>query len=487
MTKPSLLWHDYETWGADPRLDRPAQFAAVRTDEDLNPIGEPIKLLCQPANDFIPHPQACLVTGIRPQDALQEGVPEAEFARCIHEAMSQTATCSLGYNTLRFDDEFTRHLLYRNFYDPYSREYAQGNSRWDLIDVMRAAYALRPQGIEWPLHPDQTPSFRLEDLTAANGIEHGQAHDALADVYATLAMARLLRQAQPKFYQYLFEHRTKYSIQQQIQAHPHKPWVHVSSRYPASRACTSVVLLLGWDKTNKNATFAFDLRQDPRVLLDLSVEAIQAKVFTPQAQLPAGQERIGLKQVHINKCPVLLPVKALDAAACERAQIDMPTCERHWHWLLQQDLVALEAKLQSVFSGKQTFHDQGDPDLMLYSGGFFSAHDKRQMQQIQATPVEALADLTLPFQDIRLPEMLFRYRARNYPQTLSLQEHQTWDQYRWQKFHSEQEASLTLAGFQQRLMQLEAEGINREQALMLQDLMYYVESILPYDLLQDDG
>nr|GFC99807.1 hypothetical protein [Tanacetum cinerariifolium] len=114
-----------------------------------------------------------------------------------------------GYNTLRFDDEMTRYSLYRNFFDPYGREWQGGNSRWDLIDVVRTAYALRPEGIVWPEEEGRV-TLKLERLTAANGIDHGQAHDALSDVRATIALARLIRDKQPKLYDYLFQLRSKH-------------------------------------------------------------------------------------------------------------------------------------------------------------------------------------------------------------------------------------------------------------------------------------
>ena len=190
----TLYWHDYETFGADPARDRPVQFAGIRTDQDLKPIGKPLVVYCRPAPDFLPHPQACLITGITPQQALERGLCEAEFIQRIHAELSRSYTCGVGYNSIRFDDEITRYTLYRNFYDAYGREWQHGNSRWDLIDVVRMCYALRPEGINWPLRDTGAPSFKLEDLTVANGIGHQHAHDALADVEATIALARLIKQ-----------------------------------------------------------------------------------------------------------------------------------------------------------------------------------------------------------------------------------------------------------------------------------------------------
>ena len=193
MPMHTFLWHDYETFGANVRQTRPAQFAAIRTDAHLNPIGAPVMLYCQPANDFLPEPQACLITGITPQECLEKGLPEYQFAKQIEQVFSEPGTVGVGYNTIRFDDEVTRFMFWRNLIDPYAREWQNDCGRWDVLDVVRTAYALRPQGIQWPLKSDGKPSFKLTDLSAANGLLHASAHDALSDVQATIALARLIK------------------------------------------------------------------------------------------------------------------------------------------------------------------------------------------------------------------------------------------------------------------------------------------------------
>src|SRR5437764_14884446 len=123
MSNITFLWHDYETFGAVPRRDRPAQFAAIRTDAELNEIGEPIMHYCRPAPDYLPDPQSCLITGITPQRCQQLGIAEHQFAAMIAEALGAPGTIGVGYNTIRFDYEFTRFLFWRNLLDPYAREW----------------------------------------------------------------------------------------------------------------------------------------------------------------------------------------------------------------------------------------------------------------------------------------------------------------------------------------------------------------------------
>ncbi|MFT5815543.1 MAG: exodeoxyribonuclease-1, partial [Psychroserpens sp.] len=287
-TQPSILWHDYETFGISPKFDKPSQFAGIRTDHDLNIIGKPEMFYCRPPQDYLPQPEACLVTGITPQKAQQEGLSEVEFAERIHTLFTQPDTCVAGYNSIRFDDEFTRYLLYRNFYDPYAREWQNGNSRWDIIDMVRACYALRPEGINWPTvdrDGEQVVSFRLELLTKANDIAHEAAHDAMSDVYATIAMAKLIKEKQPKLYDFIFNLRNKKQVAELIDVYNMTPIVHTSSKISSEHGCTSWFAPFAYHPVNKNAIIAVDLALDPQPLFDLSSDEIKARLYTRHDEL----------------------------------------------------------------------------------------------------------------------------------------------------------------------------------------------------------
>ena len=237
---PSIYWHDYETFGAHPKTDRPSQFAGIRTDFDLNIISEPLMIYAKPADDFFPEPDACLVTGITPQKALNDGLPESEFMHNILTEFSQANTCVAGYNSIRFDDEVTRYSLYRNLYPAYDREWQNGNSRWDIIDLVRVTHALRPDGIHWPKHENGKPSYRLEDLTRENNLNHEAAHDALSDVLATIAVAKLIKEKQPALYDYYFKNRQKRSVMKLLDLENKKPVLHTSSMFSTDYYCTEI-------------------------------------------------------------------------------------------------------------------------------------------------------------------------------------------------------------------------------------------------------
>lgn len=471
----TLYWHDYETFGTDAKRDRAVQFAGIRTNEDLNIIGEPLVIYCRPANDFLPQPQACLVTGITPQLALDKGLPEAEFIKLIHNELSQPGTCTVGYNNIRFDDEFTRYTLYRNFFDPYAREWKNGNSRWDIIDLLRLTKALRPQGINWPKRDDGYTSFRLEMLSQANNIAHASAHDALSDVLATIEVARLVKEKQPRLYEYIYQHRFKLQVQELFKQQKLTPLIHISGMYPAEQSHLGIIVPIAMDKNNKNAIIVYELQTDPAAMLNMSIEQIKRLIFTRTEDLLEGEQRLPLKTIHFNKSPVVVPLKTLTEENISRLNIDLKQCARHLDAIKLDQ--SLSERIQNAFY--QNYADaSGDPDQDLYSGGFFSPSDKERMAQIRATPETELGDLDFHFDDKRLNEMLFRYRCRNYPDTLLLAEIELWDQYRIKRMTEAQgDASIKLAEYQQELSKLRQDTTDEDRVKLLHQLEAYPKMI----------
>ena len=463
----TLYWHDYETWGADPSVDRPSQFAGVRTDEDLNIVGEPLVAYCKPPQDVLPHPEACLITGITPQKALAEGLPENEFIASIHTQLSLPGTCGVGYNSIRFDDEVTRYTLYRNFYDPYEREWRNGNCRWDIIDMVRLAYALRPEGIEWPA-VDGKPNFKLENLTAANGISHSAAHDAYADVEATINLARLVKQRQPALYDYVYSHKSKQQLLTLLDVPNKKPLLHISSMFPSERGCAALIVPLAMHPTNKNAVIAYDLSQAPDTLINADAETVERLVFSRQDELAEGEMRIPLKLVHLNKCPVLTTPKLLTDDAARRLGIDKQACEKHWQQLLPLNMTR---KLQQLY-GQREFAERRDPERQLYAG-FLSDADKQVMSAVRSADVQALAEQTFVFHDKRLPEILFRYRARNFPASLSAKEQGIWREFCRERLQRGDEGCLSLNAMNQRIDELIQDNSDASDRQVLLQLRRY--------------
>ncbi len=473
----TFVWHDYETFGTDTRRDRPAQFAAIRTDADLNEIGAPLMIYCRPANDYLPDPQSCLITGITPQLCLQKGLPEHEFAERIEAELALPGTIGVGYNTIRFDDEITRHMFWRNLIDPYAREWQNQCGRWDLLDVVRMTYALRPDGIHWPM-VDGKPSFRLEHLTKANGLAHEAAHDALSDVRATIALARLIRQHNPKLFDYALSLHKKERVAAELRlpatAQTARPFLHVSGMFAAERGCLAVMWPLASHPTNKNELLAWDLAQDPAELAALKPDEIRQRLFTRQADLPEGVTRLPLKSVHLNKSPMVVGnLNTLSPAMAERWRMDLAQAARHAQ--AARELPDMSAIWAEVFQRPREATSDVEQDLY---GGFVGNEDRRRLNRLRALPPEELARDGTGFDDGRLAELVWRYRARNFPQTLTPEDQERWEAHRQARLVEGEGGGLSFDALFERLDQLGAEADERGQQI-LEAVYDYAESIAP--------
>lgn len=470
----TFLWHDYETFGIDPRSDRPAQFAAIRTDAELNEIGAALMSYCQPAPDYLPDPQSCLITGITPQLCLERGVPEYRFASEIEQAFAQSGTIGVGYNTIRFDDEFTRFLLWRNLADPYAREWQNNCGRWDLLDVVRTTYALRPEGIVWPTKEDGRPSFKLEHLSAANGLAHAAAHDALSDVRATIALAQLIRQRQPRLFDFCFTLHKKDAVAEQISLHAPRPFLHVSGRVPAERGCLMLAWPLALHPTNKNEVIVWDLAFDPAELFELDAAGIRTRLFTAAAALPEGVSRLPVKTIHLNKSPIVINnLNTLTPAMAERWGMDIDAGLQHAsRFANAPDMLAI---WREVF--QRPAAGAVDVDADLY-GGFVGNNDRRVLNRLRSLPPEQLAQTQSGFDDPRLEELLFRYRARNFPATLTDSEAQRWHEHRAARLFEGAGGTRTLEKLFNEIDTL-AETADERGETILAALYDYAEAIAP--------
>ena len=472
----TFYWHDYETSGADATLDRPWQFAGVRTNADLEIIGEPLTLYARPTPDRLPHPAAIRVTGITPQLAVERGLPEAAFITRILQELAQPKTCGIGYNSIRFDDEITRFALWRSLRDPYGREWQNGNSRWDLLDVTRAFRALRPAGIEWPLREDGFTSFRLEDLTAANGIEHGAAHDAMADVVATIEIAKLLKRCDEDLFDTLHRQRTKRKVSGLVNLDELMPLVHVSGMYGRARHNLALVVPVAWHPKNNSDLICVDLGKAPD-FLEQPAETVRQHMFTGQAELPRGVEKPPIKTIRLNRAPVLLPTHWVAGEVAESLGLDGDLHRRHLSLLRAAraaDQVGFVSRFQDLWQ-EQSFPERSDPDQLLYNG-FVSDGDRALCDQAIAEHPSALASQTFSFADQRLQEMLFRYRARNFPDTLSDAEAAQWREHCQLQWH---EGSFPLTQFEAELAEERARPAVTESTLIaLNQLEEWVRALL---------
>lgn len=416
----SFYWYDLETSGTHPASDRIMQFAGRRTDAALNPIGEPYTTFVRLAPDVLPHPEACVVTGITPQRANAEGVDEWEALSEVDRRMREPGTCVVGYNNLRFDDDFLRFGLYRNLMDPYAREWQEGNSRWDLIDLARAACALRPDGIEWP-REDGVVTFRLERLCAANGIRQDLPHDALWDVEATIGLARRLKAAQPRLWDYALEQRIRNNVAALLLPLGRKLCVHVSQRFSNERLCAAPVVSIAVHPEIRNRVVVADLSRDIDMLLDSDVEELKRRIFG--TDLTDDEERAPIKEVVLNRCPFVAPIEVVRAADAERLGFDLETIERRRQALAS--VPDLATRIGSAYRREPSASPFEDAEFALFDR-FIDDADKAALDSLQAALATGAPWPAFRSDDERLATLALRLKARLRPAELDVHEAAAW-------------------------------------------------------------
>ena len=469
----SFFFYDLETSGIDSRRDRIMQFAGQRTDMDLNPIGEPVNILVALTDDVLPEPAAILVTGITPQKTREEGYTEAQFLNMFYEEVLTPDTIIIGYNNVKFDDEFMRCTLYRNMFDAYEWQIQQGRSRWDFLDVVRLTRALRPEGIQWPFDENGIPSNRLEKLSAANGLAHEHAHDALSDVYALIGVAKLIKEKQPKLYDYLLKNKEKTAVQELISpggmTYPGHAFVYTAYTYPKEFLHTSVVSAIA-SGDYKGEYYVFDLRHDPSPWVEMSADELRKHCQMSKEERPEDHSFLPVRKLKCNQCPAVAPYDVLraDAGAQERLSIDPEAVKRHLAILKAHPDFGQRASRAL----ERAFEKDSDPECCLYDG-FIPDSDKAKMAKLRAATAQELRGFDPKFSDKRLQEMLVRYKARNYPGILTDEERTAWEEYRAERLRK------GLPHFVEELQKAVQSHPDSDTQYILEELRLYAESIMP--------
>ena len=448
----TFFFYDLETSGLNPREDRPMQFAGIRTDMDLNQIGNPVNILIKLSEDILPSPQAVMVTKITPQATLMDGFTEAEFCKYIMDEIFTPGTIAIGYNSVRFDDEFMRHTFWRTFYDPYEWQWKDGRSKWDLLDVVRMARALRPEGINWPVTEDGKATNRLELITKENNITHEHAHDALSDVEALISVTKLIKEKQPQLYDWLLKMRDKKAVQKLINLEKPTPFVYSSGRYSSEFEKTTVAYPIAPAKNGN--VLVFDLRQN----LDELLAQEEPKYFPT------------VKELKYNHCPAVAPLGVLEQGnGWQKIKLDKTQIEQNLKSLLAHpDFVE---RMRTENENREEFPPAVDPESALYDG-FLDDSDRTRCAAVRRATINELADFHPDFHDPRLPDLLLHYKARNFAETLSESEHAEWEQYRMERIKARQNSYI-------KAIQEIAASPNVD-SYVLEELQLWYQSLLPY-------
>lgn len=466
----TFFFYDLETSGLNPREDRIMQFAGQRTDMHLNPIGDSFNLLVELNDDTLPSPDAIMVTGISPQQTVADGYTEAEFAKILYDDVFTPETIAVGFNSIRFDDEFIRALLWRNFYDPYEWSWKDGRSRWDMLDVVRMTRALRPDGIEWPVDSEGRATNRLELLTKLNGVDHLKAHDALSDIIATIEVAKLIRGKQPQLFDYLLKLRDKNEVKKLVNLDDKKPFVYTSGRYDAEHDKTTVAFPLTLGR-NGNIV-VYDLRYDPASFLNMSQEQLADTLFASWEERKAeGFQKLPVKELQYNRAPAVAPLGVLEQdKGWERIHLDAETIERHKKVLLSVPEFA--ENIRTLLENRPEFKKLPDAEGQLYDG-FVNDKDRIRIEAVRNAKPTELADFQPEFTDERLPPLLLRYKARSFPDTLSESEAVTWEKWRAERINRQ------LPDFMKALQRIASTTSDDSKQFLLQELQLWAESVVP--------
>lgn len=450
------------------------QFAGQRTDENLHPVGEPDNILVKLSDDVLPEPDAILVHGITPQKTLEEGITEAEFVKYFQNKISTPKTVFIGFNNIRFDDEFMRRVCYRNFYDPYQWHWKDGRSRWDLLDAIRMMRALRPEGMKWP-ELDGKPTVKLELMARENGLLHENAHDALSDVVALIQLTQKFKNSQPKLFDYLLQVRDKKAVAKLVMGG--NPFVYTSGKYSSEYEKTTVVQTL-FKHPRRDSAVVYDLRFDPSEWLDKTVEELVNHWTVKYGD--TDTEPLPLKTMQFNKCPAVAPLGVLDDDSKKRIGIDMKVVEQNK--LTLDNSLAFTEKLKEaldiVEKEQQTKLPLDDfVDNKIYDG-FWGDDDMVELNQIRAMEPAELGNAATKLKNKRLREMVPLYKARNYPKLLTAEEHEAWESFRRKTLISGENS--VFAKFSKRMQEIR---VNRKlkpnEDFLLTELQLYAESIMP--------
>ena len=472
----SFFFYDLETSGVSPRNARIMQFAGQRTDMELNPVGEPFNILVKLSDDVLPDPDAVMITGITPQKTLQDGITEAEFFRVFTEQVAEPGTIFVGFNSIRFDDEFMRYGLYRNFYDAYEWQWKDGRSKWDILDLVRTTRALRPSGIEWPFASDGKPANRLEMLTSVNNIDHQDAHDALSDVRATIAIAKLIKDKQPKLFDFMLKNRGKKETEKIVTLN--EKFIYVCGMYATEHEKLTVAHSIGAHHT-KGGVFVYDLRHDPAKYVDKTVNEL---VDLWKWKKDTEEDRLPVKVLQFNKCPAVAPTTVLLPEDAKRLSIDYDQIGQNlkklkrssndfYKKIIEASKIIDEERVQTALIA-----DDKNVDAELYNG-FFHDDDKNYMQKFRVAEADSLSSFYDKFDDKRLRALVPLYKARNYPKSLTDEERADWENFRGSKLKK------LFPKFANRLQALAVQpGVTNNQQYLLEELHLYAESIMPTDL-----
>ena len=389
----SLVFYDTETTGTDTAFSQILQFGAIRTDAELNIIDR-FEIRSQLQPHIVPSPGAMAVTGVTVKQLTDTTLPtHYQMMKAIREKLrSWSPAIFLGYNSLNFDEHLLRQAFYQTLHPLYLTN-TDGNSRIDILRLLHATHLFVPDAIVIPVKENGNPIFKLDQIAPHNGFAHEKAHDAMADVEATIHMCRLVREHAPQ----LWESFNRFSKKKAVTEYTFSEPIFSLSEFNYGRPYSSLVTAIGIHPKRNTDIFVFDLAIDPSLLAAMPPErhASQLKK-TPKP----------IRVIKSNACPTMRPAGEAPALAEARA-LGMDELTRRAN-VLKSDATLRSALIEAYLSiGDDEEEPSQHIEHQIYDG-FYSSGDQEKLDAFHLAEWEKRPCLSSQLEDKRLRQISSR-------------------------------------------------------------------------------
>ena len=423
----NFAFFDLETTGISPAFDHPLQFAAILTDAEFREI-ERVDLRCHLAPHVIPSPQALAVTGVRPHQLLDPELPSPfDFAQELTALVARWSPAIwTGFNSIRFDEEMLRQMFYQNLQTEIFATQFNGNTRFDIMTAVFAAFHRHPDLFDWPVDETGKVRFKLDRLAPLNGFEGHNAHDALGDVEATIHIARLIAQRAPSLWAELLANRDKSHVQARLEQFAP---IELVGRFGGGPPQGIIGCLCGYAEKNPNQAFFFDVDSaDPADLINATAEELSAAIEAQPSLI---------RFITVIKVPLLLdPVSVTD--------------EQHRRVRLIAEAPEFRERVAVVMAARKQARPAAElPPLVEKQifNGFYNWSDKALLKEFQAADWPRRQEIVASFGDARLRQLGRRLVASYAPALLSEEERGQFAVWRRERWHAPEQAETEWTTF----------------------------------------
>ena len=382
----SYVFWDTETTGISTSFDQILQFAAVKTDAEFNELDR-IELRCRLHPHVAPNPGALRVTGMSIEQITDPALPcHYDMVRQVRARFLEwSPAIFIGYNSIKFDEELFRKALFRTLHSPYLTN-TSGNGRADAMNLVQAAAALQPGCLEVPTGDNGKSVFKLDRLAPANGFDYSNAHDAMADVLATVHLARCVSERAPE----VFSRFVRFAMKSSVAAFLEEEDAVLLTEYYFSRPYHFVVAPFGSDPDNPAKVYCLDLKHDLDWVASLPPD--QLAVWVNRSPKP-------VRSIRTNAPPALA---AIDEVAEDIFGPLSPDLIAERARRLRDDPDLCDRIMDAVMASAVAYEDPAHVEEQLYSGGFVQPADQALIDRFHEVPWSDRPALVDQMQDPRL-------------------------------------------------------------------------------------